>query len=344
MSALLTASNLTPVPSGRLPAIDVLKGSALLLVLSYHAGGVLQYNNVIHGEAGVDVFLLISGFMLALRAGNRSAGDFLSRRFSRIFPAYWMALSLFLLLDWAVRNTTWPWQTVALHYTGLHAFGPEKYFFNINDSFWFISLIVPLYLVFLAIRSMTDRIEWVVVSGAFLTVGACLVYASIGHNAGLIHAGIRIPTFFAGVVAGSLMKRPAWNLPASWPLAAALMCVIYLTFTKGIQFSYTLAALVISYFIITVYNRLQHTPGAKQTFAILQWLGVYSYEIFLLHQPLIREYNVWVLSHVFHVPAPTPMQLGLGVLAGLALATAAAVPLHHLSARLFARKQANPAT
>lgn len=343
MTALFTVKNPAPLSSGHLPAVDVLKGSALLLMLSYHIGGVLQFRNFVHGEVGVDLFLIVSGFTLALTAGSRGARDFLVRRFSRIFPAYWFALTLFLFLDWKVRSLTWPWQSLVLHFAGLHAFGPEKYFFNINDSFWFISLIVPLYLVFLAIKAKLEQIELVTTVGALLTLAACLAYGSTGHNAGLIHAGIRIPSFFAGVVAGLLLKRPTWTLHASWPLALALLSVVYLTFTRSVQFFYTLAAVVITYFLLTAYQRLKQAPGPKQAFALLEWLGVYSYEIFLLHQPLIRDYNRWVLDRVFHLPAPTPAQVGLGIAAALVLAIVGAVPLHHLTGKLFAHQRARPA-
>ena len=50
---------------GRIAAIDELKGLAILLVLVYHCGGVLGFPNTLHGEIGVDIFLILSGITLA---------------------------------------------------------------------------------------------------------------------------------------------------------------------------------------------------------------------------------------------------------------------------------------
>src|SRR5471032_960381 len=85
------------LPAGvRLPGIDRLKGFALLLVVLNHASGTLDVTDWTHGEVGVDIFLILSGFTLALNSSTLSAGEFFRRRFLRIYPAYWAALALFL--------------------------------------------------------------------------------------------------------------------------------------------------------------------------------------------------------------------------------------------------------
>src|ERR1017187_9946904 len=53
---------------GRIDAIDELKGVAILLIILYHAGGVLVWQNTLHGDIGVDLFVVISGVGLALRS------------------------------------------------------------------------------------------------------------------------------------------------------------------------------------------------------------------------------------------------------------------------------------
>jgi peptidoglycan/LPS O-acetylase OafA/YrhL len=78
--------------------IDGLRAIAVLAVIAFHANSQL----VPGGFAGVDVFFVISGFLLtgliltALDAGTFSFSEFYTRRIKRIFPAY-IAVSLVTL-------------------------------------------------------------------------------------------------------------------------------------------------------------------------------------------------------------------------------------------------------
>lgn len=87
----------TAVPA-RFRSIDVLRGIAATLVAMRHAfDGPFMV-----GAIGVDIFFVISGFVMAKVSVGRTAGEFLADRAWRIFPAYWVALAacfLFALLQ-----------------------------------------------------------------------------------------------------------------------------------------------------------------------------------------------------------------------------------------------------
>lgn len=51
-----------------------------------------------YGAFGVDLFFVISGFIMAQVAGRRSAGEFLRDRLWRIYPMWWIALMPWLIL------------------------------------------------------------------------------------------------------------------------------------------------------------------------------------------------------------------------------------------------------
>lgn len=88
----------------------MLRGGAVLLVLIYHvstyaakAGGVgLLDGRVGFGAAGVDLFFVISGFIMIKIAdqkrGVESPVEFLRRRAIRIYPLYWF----FTLIAWGI--------------------------------------------------------------------------------------------------------------------------------------------------------------------------------------------------------------------------------------------------
>ena len=97
MSTTLTLQLPAPAQK-RLPVLDELKGLAIILIVLYHAGGVLVWQNLLHGDVGVDMFVIISGIGLTLGGSYTNAQSFLLRRFSRILPAYWVALAFYLSL------------------------------------------------------------------------------------------------------------------------------------------------------------------------------------------------------------------------------------------------------
>ena len=74
--------------------IDGLRAIAVLGVVVYHAFPAVAQS----GFTGVDVFFVISGFLITqiivreLGAGRFSVGEFYARRIRRIFPALMMVL------------------------------------------------------------------------------------------------------------------------------------------------------------------------------------------------------------------------------------------------------------
>ncbi|UPG95329.1 acyltransferase family protein [Luteibacter aegosomatissinici] len=97
------------------PYIDGLRAIAVLSVLAYHLNGALLPG----GFAGVDVFFVISGFVVSASVGRRKGGPlhqfylyFLSRRFQRIAPALLVCLlvtclaaTLFIPDAWLSENS-----------------------------------------------------------------------------------------------------------------------------------------------------------------------------------------------------------------------------------------------
>lgn len=325
---------------GRLAFIDELKGFALLLVVLYHAGGVLDWPNTLHGETGVDIFLIISGFALTRSATEMPAGQFLRRRLLRIFPAYWATLALFLWLQSACFRATASAGNIVAHVFALHAFDlvHKDYFSAINDSFWFISLILLLYLVFLAIRSRLDDLCFVAGIGLVLTAACSALYLHADHAGGVIQFAVRIPSFFLGLIVGQLSRpRPAKLTLSPWLVAGALT-VTYVGFWRAVVPFYPVAAAALILAFIVLRRTCQRHPDGRVALRALGWLGVYSYEIFLLHQPLIRDYNRLVLSRVLGAAGLSPGRVLGGMLVAFAATCLAAYGLHRAIAFVFASR------
>jgi len=83
--------------------IQYLRGVAALMVVFFHArsyfGVVPEWTRI--GSRGVDIFFVISGFIIVYATRNigndvsaiRSCATFLGKRFIRVVPLYWIALS-----------------------------------------------------------------------------------------------------------------------------------------------------------------------------------------------------------------------------------------------------------
>ncbi len=108
-----------PVRSGRIAVLDGLRLIAALMVVGYHyvaydrgtspwgadAGATFPGLQLpaSYGWLGVDLFFVISGFVICLSAWGRTPGAFFRSRAIRLFPAYWAAV----LLTFAVVSL-WP--------------------------------------------------------------------------------------------------------------------------------------------------------------------------------------------------------------------------------------------
>ncbi len=318
-------------PGGRLPVLDGIKGLALVLVLLYHSGGVLRWQNDLHGEVGVDIFLLVTGFLLVWRAKTLPVGAFLRRRFFRIYPAYWFALTLFLLLHHYCFGGEDSCGNILFHAFGLQGFGPPAYFSAINDSFWFISILVLTYGLFLALRRWLDRGGTMLVICSVLTAGFALAYLAAGNSGGVVELANRIPTVFLGFLAGAVATGGC-ELKVDWKLAVLPLTLSALFYLRSFLVYYPLTAIG----LILLYLSFDRVAGAAAPLrwvrSALSFLGVYSYEIYLLHQPMIRDYNRLFL-HNWLRAEPTPGQLVAGILVGLAIVIPASVLLHWLVER-----------
>ncbi|MEE1804081.1 MULTISPECIES: acyltransferase [unclassified Streptomyces] len=99
-----------PAKGDRLRALDGLRILAALMVCTFHYAGKGQVGHAwgqspkelfpdlsavaTYGSLGVQLFFVISGFVICMSSWGRSLGDFFRSRVSRLYPAYWAAIVL----------------------------------------------------------------------------------------------------------------------------------------------------------------------------------------------------------------------------------------------------------
>ncbi|MFI5757506.1 acyltransferase family protein [Streptomyces sp. NPDC051569] len=107
----LPTPSAAPAPQhNRMRALDGLRILAALMVCVFHYAGKGQASEVwngspkelfpdlsafaTYGSLGVQLFFVISGFVICMSSWGRSLGDFFRSRVSRLYPAYWVAIVL----------------------------------------------------------------------------------------------------------------------------------------------------------------------------------------------------------------------------------------------------------
>jgi exopolysaccharide production protein ExoZ len=123
------------MPGEKIRSLQILRFVAAAMVVAAHAiyfVGLPQLqpaHNVEIGAAGVDIFFVLSGFVIyrsAFALRRMTAGEFIAKRFLRVAPLYYLTNLVWLLLLWrlfhwpvdrseiAASFTFWPaWQYLA---------------------------------------------------------------------------------------------------------------------------------------------------------------------------------------------------------------------------------------
>jgi peptidoglycan/LPS O-acetylase OafA/YrhL len=261
----------------RLATVDYLRGIAALAVAWFHftnGSGVLHqgwlYRSGRYGWAGVEMFFVISGFVIPYslyRAGYRRAdfGRFLAKRIARLDPPYFAAIVLCIALSYVVTlapgfHGGWPhytWGQLAAHIAYVNSFVHLRW---VNVVFWSLGIEFQYYLLIgLAFPILVAR-------GSGLRYGFLALLlalsAAVRDEALVFHY---LPLFVAGILAFQsrvgLISTPALLAGlAATGIAGPIACL-------GIA-----TALLI---------RFVKLPTSRMT-----GFGSISYSLYLLHVPI----------------------------------------------------------
>ncbi len=122
------------------------------------------------GYMGVDMFFIISGFVILLSTRNRNWNTFLAQRFIRLFPSYWVALLITIVATATLTAEGFPsYSRIAANLTMLPGYmGSEP----INPVIWTLAVEWKFYflitlLLASPLRSQMEAVAyvWIVVLG-----------------------------------------------------------------------------------------------------------------------------------------------------------------------------------
>ncbi|WP_406507324.1 acyltransferase family protein [Streptomyces sp. NBC_00212] len=209
-------------PATRLAALDGLRLVAALMVVCYHYLALSRpwghnpatifptlHRFAEFGWLGVEVFFLVSGFVICMSVWGRSLGDFAVSRVSRLFPAYWVAVPLTALVvkKWPEITSIRGWDDVIVNLTMVQAGNNTR---NVDDVYWtlFVELKFYVLMAIVVLCGVTYR-NLLIFIGVW-TVAAALA-PSLGFPALAAFAMPQYAPFFIAGIAFYLMRRFGQN-------------------------------------------------------------------------------------------------------------------------------------
>lgn len=148
----------------QIKALTGIRGIAALFVVIYHYHIFLEYPDPIgtffnHGYLSVDLFFVLSGFVMSMTYGRLfvngftwpAFATFMGRRFARVYPLYIFVTLLvifmmaFFSVEYGVKEVPLTWSNILSHILMVQAWGVSKSFVG---PAWSISTEWAAYLVF----------------------------------------------------------------------------------------------------------------------------------------------------------------------------------------------------
>lgn len=315
--------------------LDGLRGLAALWVLVGHAciltGRPIPL--IDEPDLGVDLFVILSGFLMAFHYQLRAAKEpwerpstwasFWQRRFFRIAPLYYVLLAVALLagpmiydarlvIDAALQHA--PQEAtryedrsllnILAHATFVFGLIPD-YAFRTALPDWSIGLEMQFYAAFPALMLLAGRLGWVTGAAIITAISVAIVIAMT--QAGVVFPmpsflPLKIPFFLVGMLCAAGIGHSRGKVAAHFAIAALLAAIPMLgnDFTKlAVRL-----AIVVAFFALVHYRHLgaMTAPAAWSSRLLgtrpFHGLGELSFGAYLWHLLIMQPVAAWTFQHL----------------------------------------------
>jgi len=318
-------------------SIQALRCVAALLVLVFHAsvyhpgdqiGSARPPFDV--GNAGVDIFFVISGFVMWMTTNRKptAPGVFLRHRFVRLVPIYWLfTLLMFCIVAMlpsafsrAVVNPT----HLLLSLAFFPHLGPDGSLLPLLGQGWTLNFEMFFYIIFAAALMLSARRRIWAIAGALLGLaGLGVVLADYGLTPEVQPLAVLLSPLLIEFLAGILL---AWvvgsgmRLPPVWCWAVMLCGVAILSFEKLPPYDDDMQRLVrygVPAFLIVGGAVGAELGGWLKVGRSLMLLGAASYSTYLTHTFVISA-----LGRLWEVAGLGALPIAAAVIASLIVGVA----------------------
>lgn len=272
------------------------------------------------GDSGPGVFIFASGVGLTLAAFGRAEEPgtgirtFYRRRLARLYPLYIAMHFVILGLALAVPGDTLSFASPMTMFSLSGFRGVPPLFFYIAPAWWYMWLIIQLYILY------PFLLRWLERSGPVLFFAGTLAITVAARAFGILFQAplhihlfmwmtglvglTRLAEFTAGmVIARALIAARQAGRPE--PGASQVTAAAAVVYVAGLACSFTLAGSLVANLLVTLglsglfYGAWRALRAYLAPLAqVITSLGVGSYAVYLLHQPLVTWTGVFLHDRV----------------------------------------------
>lgn len=302
------------------PTTQELKGLGILTVVFAHFAYMLVTNadflyplSIIAG-VGVDLFLFMSGYGLSVGMLKKPMPvlEFYKRRLIKIFIPFWIALIIIFAADILFLNIDYSFSYILQSLLGW--FPTARGYGDVNSPFWYITWMIMFYALYPIFFSV--KRPWL--TALILAVIATLigVYNPFDLQDNWLHR-LHTLAFPMGIVCAWLLRKEkdkenkllifltkfrneSKGIARYSIIVLMLVAVVYFSLRSNAGHWPTLTALLkqgyfvdqimciiimLAFIVIFALKRLDNK--------FLAIFGLYSYEVYLIHWPLMSRYDVF---------------------------------------------------
>jgi peptidoglycan/LPS O-acetylase OafA/YrhL len=311
-----------PPRATHLPALDGLRGVAVLSVLVFHLAHIegeggwaerVVLGATRAGWAGVDLFFVLSGFLITgilldARGGDGYFRTFFTRRVLRIFPLHYAYLLVLLVVlplvlpafDPGPGHPGWLWSYLGnVLYAREGGFQASPY----AAHFWSLAVEEQFYLAWpLVVWMLPPRRLAVaclgIVAGAF-ALRFAIHHTTYNATAAYVLTPARMDALALGALVAIAARLPGWwpraRRAAPWVLGASAALVAAVWIRQGALFGgdpvaqvWAFGPLAAGFAAVLVFAVDGRSGGIARPLAspALRTLGKYSYGLYVLHYPI----------------------------------------------------------
>lgn len=250
----------------------------MLYHYTYTFRGKLNYSfdekwDFVNGNMGVELFFMISGFVIFMTLDRvRDIGEFVYKRFLRLYPTYWLCLSITFLAIYLIPNTEYLFSKRDIFFNYL-MFGGVFHIKKADPSYWSLIPELCFYIMmgllwYFKLLKKTFLVSLIWLSIIFLNLKIPYVEVLLNFKFGML--------FVIGMMCYALRNDKALIYP-HLIIFLSLICV-YVVRDKTV-------ALFVCFFVLTFYLLIYNKLGFLN-FSGFIFLGRISYILYLFHQTI----------------------------------------------------------
>ena len=301
--------------------IDGLRSIAIIPILFFHAG-ISGFDG---GFIGVDVFFVISGFLITsiiareIDSDSFSFSNFWCRRIRRLLPTALIVISASLLTGWFLlapddyKDLSRSSRNQAFFLSNIHFWKTSGYFDTAAElkpllHTWSLAVEEQFYIIFPIVFMLFSRFKKILryklltlIAFFSFAISVWLLNNSPGSSFFLLHSRaweLLIGSLLALMPIQHNRSASFYNIVSIVSFAGIIYCILYYTSEAPFPGFHALPPTLCT--ALLIWTSACHNTPIKRLLSLtpLVWIGLISYSLYLWHWPIIVFTKHWMIEEL----------------------------------------------